>query len=316
MKIDWIAGTGGIGRGEIFRLIGNHTLGREESRSAYLTGYKDYCKAHIILSYVAKLFEGKIPVYAVGMVGNDERGKGIKAEMQSSFIKTDFVREKDFPTTYSVCFLYEDGNGGNITTCNDASSKVTAKFLIESIDEIVKTMGYDGMFLGAPEVPLSQRAKALEYAKSKGIYTVCSVLSGEAKEFLENNYAKHCDLLAVNIDEITAIGKGEKDRGIKEVQNLNPSITLVVTDGKNGVTVYEGQKTYKIPAIKVEVVSTAGAGDALLGGTMYGLANGLKIEDSVKIGAVCSSFAVESAHTIPENFSKEKLERRIKEIIK
>lgn len=35
MKFDWIAGTGGIGKGEIFRLIGDATLGREESRSAW-----------------------------------------------------------------------------------------------------------------------------------------------------------------------------------------------------------------------------------------------------------------------------------------
>ena len=48
MRFDWVAGTGGIGKGEIFRLIGNNTLGREESRRAVLTEYRDYSKGHII----------------------------------------------------------------------------------------------------------------------------------------------------------------------------------------------------------------------------------------------------------------------------
>ena len=50
-----IVGVGGIGSGIFFALEGNHTLGRNESRTATLLPVRDYCKLHIVLHYVAKL---------------------------------------------------------------------------------------------------------------------------------------------------------------------------------------------------------------------------------------------------------------------
>ena len=314
MKFDFIAGTGGIGKGEVFKLIGNHTLGREESRSAVLTDFKDYCKAHIILSYVARLCGEVVPVYAIGKVGNDARDKGLIEEMNSVNINTEFVEKSDLPTMYSVCFLYENGNGGNITTCNDACSAVTGEYLITAIDELVVRHGSNGMFLAAPEVALKERFKGLIYAKNKGIYTVASVLTGEAEEFIDGGYAKYCDLLAVNEDEITALGKGEKDNGVKTLLAQNIALTLIVTEGKKGAKVYSDGKVLEIGAVDANVVSTAGAGDALLGGTIYGLSAGYCVEKAVTVGSVCSSFAVQSPHNIPSDFTKQLLNAKLKEI--
>jgi len=41
---DYVVGTGGIGSGVLFKLNGGHTLGRNESRLAELTNYRDYCR--------------------------------------------------------------------------------------------------------------------------------------------------------------------------------------------------------------------------------------------------------------------------------
>ena len=51
-------GVGGIGSGRFFKLNGNHTLGREESRSGQFLDTQDYCKLHIISHYV-KVLLGK-----------------------------------------------------------------------------------------------------------------------------------------------------------------------------------------------------------------------------------------------------------------
>ncbi len=50
-----LIGTGGIGAGAFFALDGNHTLGREESRSGRYLDRRDYCKLHIIAHYVQVL---------------------------------------------------------------------------------------------------------------------------------------------------------------------------------------------------------------------------------------------------------------------
>ena len=54
-------GAGGIGSGAFFALDGEHTLGREESRSGRLLDRRDYCKLHIISHYVKALLRLRIP---------------------------------------------------------------------------------------------------------------------------------------------------------------------------------------------------------------------------------------------------------------
>lgn len=305
MRFDWVAGTGGIGKGEIFRLIGNNTLGREESRSAVLTDYRDYCKGHIILSYPARLSEGIFPVYVCGRVGRDERGNELIREMKTEGVNTEFVKYTDDPTKYSVCFLYENGEGGNITTCNDACSRVTGKELTETLNILIRRHGGKGIVLGAPEVPLSSRLEYLREAKNAGCFTVCSVLAEEADMFMNSKGGVVSDLISVNIEEVKALGGTE---GYDVLREQNPKIQLIVTQGKSGFDVYEGKNKKHFDAFPAVAVSTAGAGDALLGGVISGLAFGLPlVSDSgscaASLGNICASFAVESPHTIPEKFS-------------
>lgn len=303
MKFDWIAGTGGIGKGEIFRLIGDATLGREESRSAVLTDYRDYCKLHIILSYVARFNRGKRPVFALGKTGSDERGRQLQKEMKKIGLDTRYVRESAAPTKYSVCFLYENGDGGNITSCNDACEQVTEEELISDLNEVLTEYGNRGIVLGAPEVPLLARLGLLKRAKEAGCLTVCSVLADEADEFLAQRGAAVCDLLAVNADEAAAIGGTEGCE--KVLLRQNKDICILMTKGKEGCDVCGRGVRGHADAIPVQIVSTAGAGDALLGGVICGLADGLPLYsevtgNAVALGVVLASFAVQSPHTIPQ----------------
>lgn len=318
MEFDWIAGTGGIGKGEIFRLIGNATLGREESRSAVLTDYRDYCKLHIILSYVARFNRGKRPVFALGRTGTDERGRQLQKEMKKIGLDTRYVRESAAPTKYSVCFLYENGDGGNITTCNDACEQVTEDELISDLNEILAEYGNRGIVLGAPEVPLRARLALLKKAKEAGCMTVCSVLTEEAIDFLTLKGASVCDLLAVNADEAAAIGGAEDCENVLLRQNKD--ICIVMTKGKEGCDLYDKGVRRHVGAIPVQIVSTAGAGDALLGGLICGIADGMPLfsegkVSAVALGVVLASFAVQSPHTIPQDLRKKDVMARLKEFI-
>ena len=315
MRFDWIAGTGGIGKGEIFKLVGNATLGREESRSAFLTDYRDYCKQHIILSYPARLFGNGVSVYACGRVGKDARGENLIREMREQGFCTDFVKSTDAPTKYSVCFLYENGEGGNITSCNDACSFVTEHELTDALKQIVKRHGAKGIVLAAPEVPLKARIGFLHQAKRLGCLTVCTVLAGEAAEFLGACGGADCDIIALNADETAAMEANENiDRVLRR---QNPSISIIATKGKDGCDVYLSEGVYGFQAAAATAVSTAGAGDALLGGVITGLASGVPLvsEDgpcAMALGILLASFAVESPHTIPNRLSRLEIMERAK----
>ena len=307
MKYDWIAGTGGIGKGEIFRLVGNKTLEREESRSAVLTPYRDYCKLHIILSYAARLLGTEIPVFALGRVGADERGKQLLHQMRRQGFRTEFVKETDAPTKYSVCFLYENGEGGNITSCNDACSLVTETELVNALNSIIREHGRNGIILGAPEVPLNARLALLRAAKREKIYTVCSVLADEAEKFLAEQGAAVCDLIAVNAAEAAALSVGAPASDVLRAQNKE--IRVIITKGRDGCDLFFDNTFVHFDALPIQPVSTAGAGDALLGGVLIGLAEGSPLysdhsESALELGILLASYAVASQDTIPEVLNK------------
>ena len=91
-------GVGGIGTGVFFALEGNHTLGREESRSGHFLDQRDYCKLHIICHYVKVLLGDEFEVIPIGKVGRDEPGKRLLEEMRVSLFAQEL--KTPFPVSY------------------------------------------------------------------------------------------------------------------------------------------------------------------------------------------------------------------------
>src|SRR5262245_22047417 len=120
-------GIGGLGTGTFFALEGNHTLGRNESRSGRLLEVRDYCKLHIVIHYIAKLLGvgagANFQIFPMGAVGDDAAGEFVRQELVRVGIDTRFVETiRELPTLFSACFQYPDGSGGNVTASNSAAS--------------------------------------------------------------------------------------------------------------------------------------------------------------------------------------------------
>lgn len=310
-----IIATGGIGSGLFFQLLGNDTLGREESRMAKLLPYKDYCKQHIILHYISTLLRdtGNFETIAIGKVGDDDTGRTLVQQMQEAGIDTAFVKITDGAATmFSVCYLYPDHAGGNITTAESASNAVTAADIDECFAEV--TPGSDTVVLAAPEVPVTTRTRLLEQGKQHGCLTIASVTSSEIQEFTSHRGFELTDLLFINFDEALSVAGNINAASretvllaaIRSIITHNKDITVFVTCGAEGVYCYQNDHFEFFPATQVQVVSTAGAGDAFLAGTVAALTcgfplfrfNDLNIVTAIDIGIALASASVTSPHTI------------------
>ncbi|UCE07689.1 MAG: carbohydrate kinase family protein, partial [bacterium] len=198
-------GVGGIGSGKFFLLEGNHTLGREESRSGRFLDTRDYCKLHIISHYVKTLLGHNFDVIPVGKIGDDEVGKSLLKEMSETGMNLNYLKHaKDSPTLFSFCFVYPDGSGGNMTTNDSACAKVDAAFVEEAEPEFIRSAGR-GIALAAPEVPMEAREKLLELGTEYNFFRVASFTSEEMISVLQSGILRKTDLLAINIDEAAAI---------------------------------------------------------------------------------------------------------------
>jgi sugar/nucleoside kinase (ribokinase family) len=322
-----LVGVGGIGAGIFFALEGNHDLGRNESRPARLLDVRDYCKLHIVAHYPAVLLgaraEGRpFAVVPVGKVGKDETGLRLRAEMERAGMDVRFVDAvPGHPTLQSVCFQYPDGSGGNLTTVDSAAGLLSDR----DVDLAQRWLARDAIALAAPEVPLAVRHHLLRRASEKGALRAASLTSSEVAEARDTGLLSQVDVLALNEDEAAAlVGEpwpaGEPgsflDRCADALRASQPAMRAVITAGPQGAFAFDGATWAHVPALSVPVASTAGAGDALLGGLLAGLAAGLPfagrerasladrpLASALDLGSLVAAFKVTSPHTIPPGFS-------------
>jgi ribokinase len=173
-------GTGGVGSGIFWELDGNSTLGREESRAGRLLDRKDYCKLHIISHYVKVLLGSQFEVIPAGMVGGDAIGRQLLSEMAANGLNTSYTScAEGQPTLFSVCFVYPDGSGGNLTSNNSASADLDAADIQRLEGEFACRRGR-GIALAAPEVPLAARLSLLKLGNAYQFFSVACLTSQEA----------------------------------------------------------------------------------------------------------------------------------------
>ena len=321
-----LVGVGGIGAGMFFALEGNHDLGRNESRPGRLLDVRDYCKLHIVAQYPTVLLgaredHGPFHVVPVGKVGIDEIGLRLRAEMERAGMDVRFVDAlPGRPTLLSVCFQYPDGSGANVTTVDSAAALVGER----DVDLVERWLSPTAIALAVPEVPLPVRRHLLRRATERGALRVASFTTAEIEEARETGFLSLVDLLSVNEDEAAALVGAPFPDGPPEaflrrlsiaVTALRAGVRLVVTAGARGAFAFDRAWTH-VPALPVTVVSTAGAGDALLGGILTGLAAGLPfvapgkpdpagrpLSSAFELGALVAGFKVTSPHTIPPDLS-------------
>lgn len=114
------------------------------------------------------------------------------------------------------------------------------------------------------------------------------------------------DFAKPNIDEIAELS-GKRVTNIndayKEAKKLQEKYgtSFIITLGDAGALAVLKDKAYQIPPLKLDIVSTAGAGDGVLAGLAAAFAEGKTVEDGLRLGfatasAVCLTAATADCH--------------------
>ena len=319
LRYEALIGTGGIGSGNFFRLDGDHTLGREESRSGRFLDRRDYCKLHIACHYVKDLLGDRIAVLPIGRLGDDEAGRELRHEMEEVGLDLRHVNTlPNRPTLFSFCFLYPDGTGGNLTTANSACASVEPTSVEAAAPDFAAWRGR-GIALAEPEVPLEARLRLLELGGEHDFLRAASFTLGEMPAVRERGLLQRVDLLGVNLEEALAAaglppaGREAADpaaqaaAAISALSRQHPALQLSVTAGVHGSWCWDGSAISHAPALPVRVETTGGAGDAHFAGILAGLAAGLPLPSAQQLGTLVAAASVTSPHTIHKGITREML---------
>ena len=301
-----LIGVGGIGTGWFFALSGDHTLGREESRLGRFLDRRDYCKLHIIAHYIQTLLGPQFHTLPIGKVGDDESGRRLLDEMGATGMDLRYVQiVPGEQTMSSICFVYPDGTGGNLTSEDSANARVGAGDIVAAESEFVRYRG-QGIVLAAPEVALEARHKLLQMGSQYGFYRVLALNSAETRSSLAEQMLEVTDLLAINLDEAAALAGIEADTSpesivgkvIDRLRLAREGLCISITAGRHGSWAWDGKRLNQTPALAVKAVSTAGAGDAHLAGMIVGMVADLSLAEAQELGTLVAALSITSPHTI------------------
>ena len=127
-------------------------------------------------------------------------------------------------------------------------------------------------------------------------------------------YISNLYLVVPNASETVALCQldepaTQRDEAIYTAQalvNMGADIA-VVTLGEQGLAYADSSGGGYIRAIHTNVVDTSGAGDALSGAVIFGLLNGVPIDEAMRLGVAAASLTFESAQTVLPTLCQELL---------
>ena len=96
--------------------------------------------------------------------------------------------------------------------------------------------------------------------------------------------------------EIDIYDLDSADRAAKSFQTFKK--TVIITRSSRQASL-QGRHTYHIPAKKVEVVETTGAGDSYVGALAYGVVRGLTLAKAADIATLAASITIKSTGAQP-----------------
>lgn len=235
------------------------------------------------------LAKAGVEVYHGGMIGQD--GTVFLDACKEYGVHSDFIRIVDGPSGHTVIQI--DKNAQNsILLYGGANQKLTREY----VDEVLSHFAAGDILLLQNEVNL------LPYIVDKA-YEMGMQIALNPSPFNEKLDAvdmKKISIFLLNeVEGFQLTGEKESKNILVKLRELFPHARIMLTLGKDGA-VYsdEDQKVFQ-PAFPVKAVDTTAAGDTFTGYFLAGLADGLPMEEVLRMSAKASSIAVTREGAVP-----------------
>ena len=237
----------------------------------------------------ARLAQSPGSVKMVGRIGDDSFGEEMAQFMRNEGIDTGLLRRtENIASGIAVIFILPDGE-------NHVNPVYGANALCDSqqSDDVRNALSSAGVLLCQQEVPLSATKVAIDAAAKAGILVVLDpapvreVPAGfyDSVTILTPNQGEASSMANIDvIDEISA------KKAAIAIRNTGIE-TVIVTLGDQGAWVESGGISELAP-FKVPVVATVAAGDAFNGGLGVGIASGMSLLDSARLGMASGALCV------------------------
>lgn len=221
-----------------------------------------------------------VGVVMFGAVGDDEFSKRCLANLEKEKVCTKFVKK----------VRGQMGGIANIFSSDKTNMIVVAPGSnldadIAYIDKIEKEIKTCDLIVADLEVPQASVVYLSEVCKKHGVKFVInpSPIMKFNKKMFDN-----ASLVVVNEVEIKNLPGFKNEGQILKAYNGR----LILTKGKDGAFIFDGEDVKRFAALKSPVVDTTGAGDTFLGGLIVSTLGGKDLEEAIKFANICAGLKI------------------------
>ena len=236
-----------------------------------------------------------------GKIGNDELGNLFKSKIQQKNVDS-FLKRGNLDTGTSIIFITPDGER-TMNTYLGACQEFSDNDLSEEMIKNSKYFYFTG-YMWDTEPQKAAIIKAIEIAKTNNVRIVFDLADPFAVNRYKNDFLdlleKHIDISLANAEEAKILTGLNPKEAANEIGKF--CTTTVIKNGQYETYIMNNKNLYTIESFSTEVVDTTGAGDNFAAGFLYGLLEGLPIEDCGKIASFIALKCIEKigAHA-PDN---------------
>ena len=231
--------------------------------------------------------------FFVGRVGRDVFGDQLRAALIRAGVDTTHLTiDASEATGVSPVLTGADGEYASIIVPG-AGQRLTP----EDLDAANDAFARSGMLVLQCEIPLQISAYAASLAQSLSCRVMLNASPVPTNAIPQDLWVA-VDVLVVNSHELgrlsgmTAAGPQAATAAARSLQQQLGIPTVVVTLGGDGVVALDDRGSRHVPAWRVAVVETIGAGDAFAGVLASELARGRDLDDALPLANAAGALAV------------------------
>ncbi|MFB3920535.1 MAG: ribokinase [Terriglobia bacterium] len=239
-----------------------------------------------------------LPTFFVGRVGKDRLGdRGAEWMAEAGVDLTYLGRSETTATGCGFVMINRQGVPA-ITTAMGANEEFSAA----DVERAVPALSRARAVLVTFEIPVATALHAVRRAKELGAMTI---LTPGPAEPLARDALRGLDVLVPNRTEAGVLMGRPPDERLppaelsRRIRDYFGVSKVVITLGGDGALVADGSHQDSVPAFKVEVVDTPGAGDAFTAGLTFGLMAGAPLAEAARFGCLTAARAITIRESVP-----------------
>jgi pseudouridine kinase len=245
----------------------------------------------------------------LSVVGSDGTGKRLLAQTAQSGVDTHYVFVDPDCRTGSYLAIF-DRAGGVHVSIDDMSimERITPRYLNDR-----RRLFRDAKMV-VIDANLSPSTLSTAFRLAQRYQTpVCADPTRRNLAPRLRPYLDRLHMVTPNTDEAEALlergpirGRDEAVAAAKQLVARGVDIA-VVTLAEMGVCYATSNESGHVPAVDIDIVDLTGAGDALSAATIFGLLEGMPMNEAIRLGVSAAALTLQSRETVCRDLNLEKL---------